>query len=88
MTDTPRGRVQTVLGPIDPGQLGWTLPHEHTAISLWHIPNRWDYWELRRDESISDVNPKIDYASPKFPSTFRKPCFACFSIQLITRRSL
>jgi phosphotriesterase-related protein len=28
------------------------LPHEHTAISLWHIPNRWDYWELRRDEPV------------------------------------
>jgi phosphotriesterase-related protein len=44
--------VQTVLGPIDPGDLGWTLPHEHTAIALWHIPNRWDYWELRRDEPL------------------------------------
>ena len=49
MTD---GHVQTVRGPIDPGTLGFTLPHEHTAISLWHIPNRWDYWELRRDEPI------------------------------------
>jgi predicted metal-dependent phosphotriesterase family hydrolase len=46
------GRVQTVLGPIEPVELGWTLPHEHTAIALWHIPNRWDYWELRRDESL------------------------------------
>ena len=44
--------VQTVLGRIDPGQLGWTLPHEHTAIALWHIANRWDYWELRRDEPV------------------------------------
>jgi predicted metal-dependent phosphotriesterase family hydrolase len=44
--------VQTVRGPIDPGTLGFTLPHEHTAIALWHIPNRWDYWELRRDEPI------------------------------------
>ena len=33
-------------------ELGFTLPHEHTAIALWHIPNRWDYWELRRDEPI------------------------------------
>jgi phosphotriesterase-related protein len=46
------GRVQTVLGPIEPLELGWTLPHEHTAIALWHIPNRWDYWELRRDETL------------------------------------
>jgi phosphotriesterase-related protein len=44
--------VQTVLGPVDPAELGWVLPHEHTAIALWHIPNRWDYWELRRDEPV------------------------------------
>ena len=44
--------VQTVLGPIDPGDLGFTLPHEHTQISLWHIPARWDYWQLTRDESL------------------------------------
>jgi phosphotriesterase-related protein len=42
--------VQTVLGPVDPAAIGFTLPHEHTAISLWQIPNRWDYWELTRDE--------------------------------------
>ena len=46
------GRVQTVLAPVDPAELGWVLPHEHTAIALWHIPNRWDYWELRRDEPL------------------------------------
>jgi phosphotriesterase-related protein len=44
--------VQTVRGPIGPGGLGFTLPHEHTAISLWHIANRWDYWELRGDEPV------------------------------------
>ena len=49
---TVAGRVQTVLGPVDPDELGWVLPHEHTAIALWHVPNRWDYWELRRDEPI------------------------------------
>jgi len=46
------GRVRTVLGDVDPADLGWVLPHEHTAIALWHIPNRWDYWELRRDEPV------------------------------------
>ena len=30
--------VQTVLGPIEPADLGFTLPHEHTQIALWHIP--------------------------------------------------
>jgi phosphotriesterase-related protein len=44
--------VQTVLGPLEPAELGWVLPHEHTAIALWHIPTRWDYWELRRDEPV------------------------------------
>jgi predicted metal-dependent phosphotriesterase family hydrolase len=44
--------VQTVLGQIDPTDLGFTLPHEHTAIALWQIPNRWDYWELTADEPI------------------------------------
>lgn len=48
----PGARVQTVLGPVDPAELGWVLPHEHTAIALWHIANRWDYWELRRDEPV------------------------------------
>ncbi len=44
--------VQTVLGPVDPADLGFTLPHEHTAISLWQIPGRWDYWELTADEPV------------------------------------
>jgi predicted metal-dependent phosphotriesterase family hydrolase len=54
VTDRPPNApgVQTVLGRIDPVDLGWTLPHEHTAIALWHIANRWDYWELRRDEPV------------------------------------
>jgi phosphotriesterase-related protein len=44
--------VQTVLGPIDPSDLGVTLPHEHTQIALWHVPDRWDYWQLTRDEPL------------------------------------
>jgi phosphotriesterase-related protein len=42
----------TVLGPVDPSELRFTLPHEHTQITLWHIQNRWDYWELTRDEEV------------------------------------
>jgi len=45
-------RVMTVSGPIPPDQLGFTLPHEHTGISLWHIANRWDYWELAADDDL------------------------------------
>lgn len=44
--------VQTVLGPIEPAALGFTLPHEHTQIALWHIDGRWDYWQLTRDEPV------------------------------------
>ncbi len=44
--------VQTVLGPIEPSALGFTLPHEHTQIALWHIESRWDYWQLTRDEPV------------------------------------
>ena len=44
--------VQTVLGPIDPAELGFTLPHEHTQIALWHVPDRWDYWQLTRDKPL------------------------------------
>ena len=44
--------IQTVLGPIDPAALGFTLPHEHTQIALWHVEGRWDYWQLTRDEPL------------------------------------
>jgi len=44
--------IQTVLGPVPPDALGFTLPHEHTQIALWHIPSRWDYWQLTRDEPV------------------------------------
>ena len=46
------GYVQTVLGRIDPSELGVTLPHEHTQIALWHVESRWDYWQLTRDEAV------------------------------------
>jgi phosphotriesterase-related protein len=45
-------RVMTVSGPIPPEKLGFTLPHEHTGIHLWHIEKRWDYWELTPDEDL------------------------------------
>jgi len=48
-------RVMTVSGPIPPEKVGFTLPHEHTGIYLWHVPDRWDYWELTPDEiAIAD----------------------------------
>jgi phosphotriesterase-related protein len=47
--------VQTVRGPVAPETIGFTLPHEHTAIALWHIEGRWDYWELTPDEPIIEA---------------------------------
>ncbi len=44
--------IQTVTGRVPADELGFTLPHEHTAITLWGIRNRWDYWELTADEPI------------------------------------
>jgi len=44
------GEIQTVRGAISPTDLGFTLPHEHTKVSLWHIQGRWDYWELIGEE--------------------------------------
>jgi predicted metal-dependent phosphotriesterase family hydrolase len=29
------GRIQTVTGPLDPEELGWTLTHEHVFLTLW-----------------------------------------------------
>jgi phosphotriesterase-related protein len=46
------GRIVTVAGDVDPTDVGWTLPHEHTAISLWHVSGRWDYWELTRNPDV------------------------------------
>jgi phosphotriesterase-related protein len=51
------GRVVTVGGDVEPAEIGWTLPHEHTTISLWHVPDRWDYWELTRN--IDVVVPEL-----------------------------
>ena len=44
--------VMTVQGPVDPSTLGFILPHEHTQCALWHIADRWDYWELTPDEPV------------------------------------
>ena len=44
--------VRTVLGPVPPEDLGFTLPHEHTRCVLWQIPGRWDYWELTGEDDL------------------------------------
>jgi len=37
---------------VPAAELGFVLPHEHTGIQLWQIPNRWDYWELTPDDAL------------------------------------
>ncbi len=51
------GRIVTVNGDVEPADVGWTLPHEHTAIYLWHVADRWDYWELTRNPDV--VLPEV-----------------------------
>jgi len=34
MTERLAGKIQTVLGPIEPGELGFTLTHEHILVDL------------------------------------------------------
>ena len=48
----PGGSAQTVLGRVPLADLGFVLPHEHTGIHLWQVPNRWDYWELSPDDLL------------------------------------
>jgi predicted metal-dependent phosphotriesterase family hydrolase len=55
MSTSGGARIQTVLGPIEPAAAGFILPHEHTAIALWQIPGRWDYWELTADREIIEA---------------------------------
>ncbi|MBA3779701.1 MAG: hypothetical protein H0X16_10470, partial [Chloroflexi bacterium] len=47
-----RAFVRTVTGDVSAEEISFTLPHEHTSCQLWHIPSRWDYWELTSDEEI------------------------------------
>ena len=47
--------IQTVRGPVSVEEIGFTLPHEHTAIALWHVADRWDYWELTADVVILEA---------------------------------
>ena len=42
-TDVTGRVVRTTSGDVPADRLGVTLPHEHTYISLWEIPGRFDY---------------------------------------------
>ena len=51
------GYIQTVRGPVAPDEVGFTLPHEHTRCVLWHIPARWDYWQLTGEDEV--IEPEL-----------------------------
>jgi phosphotriesterase-related protein len=46
------GQVMTVLGPVDPESLEFTLPHEHMFIELWDLAARFDYPVLLDDDEL------------------------------------
>ena len=60
---SPRGRVQTVLGPIDPGDLGPTLMHEHLLCDIRHPRQRTP--EALGPELALDNIWAIDYGTVK-----------------------
>ena len=46
-------RIQSVLGPIDSSDLGFTLSHEHVVVSSAGIPHIYPEF-IRREESITE----------------------------------
>ena len=50
--------VETVLGPIDESQIGFTLSHEHTLVAMGednhHYPWRFD-WEATRANAVREL---------------------------------
>jgi len=44
--------IQTVLGPVAPDAIGYTLPHEHLYIQLWDIPPRFDGKDQLEDDDV------------------------------------
>src|SRR6478672_6975759 len=51
-------RIETVSGPIDPSQLGFTLSHEHVLVSMGednrHYPWLFD-WEKTRRNAVQEL---------------------------------
>jgi phosphotriesterase-related protein len=51
--------VQTVLGPVDASNLGYTLPHEHIAASSTGFPQAWPELFGGRDRFVALVVEKL-----------------------------
>ena len=62
------GKVQTVLGPIEPGQLGVTMTHEHLLLDLsvvYKVPDTASAWELFEGPvSMETIGRIPHYRSP------------------------
>jgi predicted metal-dependent phosphotriesterase family hydrolase len=59
VSDHPEGPaplvVRTTTGDVPADQLGVTLPHEHTYITLWEIPGRFDYsGQVDDEDTLAD----------------------------------
>ena len=59
-------KIESVLGPIDTSELGFTLSHEHVVVSSAGIPQIYPEF-IRRDESILSVTDQ------SCPSIIRLP---------------
>jgi len=59
---TRAGLVQTVLGPVDSGKLGYTLPHEHIAASSTGFMQAWPEFFGGREKFVGLVVEKLKTA--------------------------
>jgi len=59
---TRAGLVQTVLGPVDSGKLGYTLPHEHIAASSTGFMQAWPEFFGGREKFVELVVEKLKTA--------------------------
>lgn len=45
--------IQTVTGPVDPGELGFTLPHEHIHLEMWNSDGEGCVSQIDDDEVLA-----------------------------------
>lgn len=57
-----RGLVQTVLGPVDPGSLGFVLPHEHICASSTGFIQAWPEFFGGREKFVTLAVEKLRQA--------------------------
>lgn len=45
--------IQTVTGPVDPAELGFTLPHEHIHLEMWNSDGEGSVSQIDDDEVLA-----------------------------------